>query len=121
LKKGQMKIKDIAILIRGSVDGDGDTDITGLSGLERAQPGDLVFALDEERLALAEKTEASCVLTTEGIRASAKPLLRASNPKLAFILIYNAMNKPVARKAYTDPSATVAASAKIGQNVWIDA
>jgi UDP-3-O-[3-hydroxymyristoyl] glucosamine N-acyltransferase len=116
-----MKIKDIAVLVRGSVDGDGDTDITGLSGLEGAKAGDLVFAIDEERLAIAEKTGASCVLTTEGIRRSAKPLMRVSNPKLAFILIYNALNKPAAGKAYTDPSATVAASAKIGQNVWIGA
>ncbi len=116
-----MKIKELAILIHGVVEGDGDTDISGFSGLEDAKPGDLTFALDEGRLVIAERSGAACVLTTQTIRKSKKPLVRVPDPKMAFILVYNALNKPAARKAFRDPSATVSASAKIGQNVWIDA
>lgn len=116
-----MKIAELSKLIQGVVEGDPDVDVRGLSGLENAKSGDLTFALDEERLAIAEKSSASCVLTTKEIRRSTKPLIRVANPKMAFLLIYNAMNKPVARKAFQDPSATVAPSAKVGRNVWIDA
>lgn len=116
-----MKIKELAMLIQGAVEGPGDTDVTGVSGLEEAKAGDLVFATDEGKLAIAEKTAASCILTSKKGRKSSKPLVRVDNPKLAFLLIYNFINKPAARKAFIDPSATVASSAKIGGNVWIGA
>ncbi len=116
-----MKIKELAMFMHGTVEGDGNTEVSGLSGMETAKAGDLVFAIDDEKLGFAEKTGASCVLTSKSTRASTKPLVRVDNPKLAFLLIYNFMNKPVGRKAFTDPSATIAPSAKIGANVWIDA
>jgi len=53
-----MKIRELAPLVQGAVDGDGDTEVAGLSGFEMAKPGDMVFAMDEERLAAAEKTTA---------------------------------------------------------------
>lgn len=114
-----MKIKELAVFIQGVVEGNGDADVTGLSGFEAAKAGDLVFAMDDEKLAIAEKSAASCILTGKDVRSSSKPLVRVANPKLAFLLIYNYMNRPEVRGAFTDPSATVASSAKIGQNVWI--
>ena len=44
-----MKIQELAKLIEGLVEGSGDIDIKGLSGIEKAKPGDLTFAVDEER------------------------------------------------------------------------
>ena len=58
-----MKIKELAILVKGVAEGDNDINITGLSGIESGRLGDLTFAVDEIHLANAEKSDVSCVLT----------------------------------------------------------
>lgn len=114
-----MKIDKLALLVGGVVEGDGNIDIIGLSGTESAKAGDLTFAVDENRLADVEKSNASCVLTSTSIRKSTKPLIRVKNPKLAFLIIYNALHKEKAREAFRHPTTVIADSAKIGKNVWV--
>lgn len=114
-----MDIKKLASLVGGTVEGDGSCDITGLKGIESAEKGDMTFAVDEALLGLAEKSGASCILTTTAARKSSKPLIRVANPKLAFLMIYNILNKPELRPSFKDPSASVSSSARIGKNVWI--
>lgn len=114
-----MKILELAKLTEGIVEGDTDVDITGLSGTETAKMGDLTFAIDEDRLAIAEKSSASCVLTNRSVRKSTKTLIRVNNPKLSFIIIYNTFNTPKDRESFLHPMATVSSSAAIGRNVWI--
>ena len=102
-----MKIKDIALLLEGIVEGDGNINITGFSGIEFAKNGDLTFALDEDKLALAEKSNTFCILTTKIIRKSTKPLIRVNNPKLSFILAYNALHNLQFQEAFVHPSAVI--------------
>jgi UDP-3-O-[3-hydroxymyristoyl] glucosamine N-acyltransferase len=92
-----------------------------MSGFESAKAGDLTFAMDEEKLGIAEKSGASCILTSKSARKSAKPLIRVEDPKLAFLIIYNTLNKQESRPAFTHPSAVIAPSVKAGKNVWIGA
>lgn len=114
-----MKIRELAQLIEGLVEGSDDIDIKGLNGIEKADVGDLTFAIDEDRLAEAERSKASCILTSKTIRKSSKTLIRVTNPKLSFIIIYNTFNTPKDRGSFIHPMATVSDSAKIGKNVWI--
>ncbi|MFA6078267.1 MAG: UDP-3-O-(3-hydroxymyristoyl)glucosamine N-acyltransferase [Candidatus Omnitrophota bacterium] len=114
-----MKIRELAQLIEGIVEGDGDIDIKGMSGIETAKPGDLTFAMDEAFLASAEKSRASCILTNNSARRSSKALIKVSNPKLSFLIIYNTLNTPKDRESFIHPLATVSDSAHIGKNVWI--
>lgn len=114
-----MEIAKIAGLLGGIAEGDDGSNITGLSGLELANKGDLVFAADDEKLSLAEKTGASCVLTSESARKSTKPLIRVKNPKLSFLLVYNALNAYQERKGNIDPKAAISPTAKLGKDVWI--
>jgi len=86
-----MKIRELAKLIEGQVEGSDDIDINGLSGIEKAKSGDLTFAIDEAKLDIAEKSKASCILTNKTIRKSSKALIRVTNPKLSFLIIYNAL------------------------------
>jgi len=118
---GHMKIKDLARIVEGTVEGDGDIDITGMDGIDTAEPGDLTFAVDENKLSDAEKSRASCVLTVISSRKSTKPLIRVSNPKLSFLITYNALNAAKEVKTFTHPSANVSEKAIIGKNVHIDA
>ena len=56
-----MKIIDLSVHIKGTVEGDEGIDLKCLSGIESARQADLTFALDETRLSLAEKGKCSCV------------------------------------------------------------
>lgn len=116
-----MNITKIAKMVEGVVEGDAAIDVTGMRGVEDAGPGDLTFAIDEEKLACAEKGKASCVLTGHSARRSAKTLIRVANPKLAFLIVYNALNIPRSWGSFVDPSAAVADPSRFGKNVWIGA
>ena len=116
-----MKIKELALLIEGFVEGDDSIHITNLSGIESAQPGDLTFAMDEDKLALAELSSSCCVLTTQTIRKSTKPLIRVNNPKLAFLIAYNAFQEKVPLASFIHPTAVIAHTAQLGQNIRIEA
>ena len=115
-----MKISDLAGIIKGTIEGDGDIDIIGLSGIKTAQSSDLTFAVDDDVLTLAEKSQTACVLTTHTVRKSFKPLIRVTNPKLAFLMSYQVLHAVQSSRSCIDPSAVVAASVKLGNNVRID-
>ena len=114
-----MKISELARIVNGAVEGDGGIDIQGLGGMESAKAGDLTFATDEDNLSCAERSGASCILTNKIVRSSTKCLIRVANPKLAFVIIYNALNTPRGRGAFVHPTAVVAESARLGKNVWV--
>lgn len=115
-----MKINDLALLIKGAVEGDSNVDITGLSGPATARPNDLTFAVDENKLTIVEQSQTSCILTTTTVRKSIKTLIRVSNPKLAFLILYHALYPTILRKSFIHPSAVLAHSVRLGNNVWID-
>ncbi|MFA6320345.1 MAG: UDP-3-O-(3-hydroxymyristoyl)glucosamine N-acyltransferase [Candidatus Omnitrophota bacterium] len=115
-----MNIRELARLVGGAIEGDSDIDIIGVSGIETAKSGDMAFALSEERLAGAEKSKASCILTDKTIRKSTKTLIRVKNPKLSFLISSNILNVPQVRESFVHSAATVSDKACLGENVWID-
>lgn len=50
-----MKITDLAVLIKGTVEGDDNVDVASLSGIGMARMGDLTFALDEKEAQFGRK------------------------------------------------------------------
>ena len=56
-----MEISKLAAMVDGVVEGDGSIDIEDMSGIDDAETGDMTFAVDEARLAAAEKSAASCI------------------------------------------------------------
>jgi UDP-3-O-[3-hydroxymyristoyl] glucosamine N-acyltransferase len=116
-----LKIKELALLIEGTIEGDDNVDITDLNGIESARLGDLTFATDEDKLGLAEDSQTTCVLTTKTSRKSTKTLIRVNNPKLAFLIAYNAFHEKVSAESFIHPTAAIADSVILGKNVRIDA
>lgn len=109
----------MAHLVEGVVEGDGQIEITGVSGPTKAKEHDLTFAANESRLLEAEKSPSRCILTTSESRNSSKTLIRVSNPKLAFLILYNVLNKISVKETYIHPTAVIAADVVLGKNVWI--
>jgi len=116
-----LKIKELALLIEGTIEGDDNVDITDLNGIESARLGDLTFAVDEDKLGLAEISQTACVLTTKTLRKSTKTLIRVANPKLAFLIAYNIFHEKVAAPSSVHPSAAIAESVTLGKGVQISA
>ena len=100
--------------------GNGATRVLGIASIQSAREGDLVFAEDDSRLREALESRASVVLTGQfaANAQSSKPLLIASDPKLAFArvaVLFSHAEKRVGR----DESAQIHLSAKIGEETWI--
>ena len=114
-----MKIKELAVLVKGIAECDDDIDITGINGVGSAGLGDITFAMNEEHLTSAEKTDVSGILTSHTMRKSSKPLIRVENPKFSFLVVYDIFKSQGGRDAFVHPTAVVSASAQIGNHVWI--
>lgn len=114
-----MKLKDIALLIEGRVIGDGEVEISGVSGLSEAAEGDITFISGVKFLKAVKESRATAVIVEEGIEGLEKPQIACSNPQLSFALLLGHFYlKPhpywgISEKAVVSPSA------RIGKNVTV--
>src|SRR5437870_2943453 len=77
-------VAEIAQHVGGEVVGDSALVLKGFAPADRAQPGDLTFAENENYFARAEQSAAAAVIV-DGVFASArKVLIRVSNARIAF-------------------------------------
>jgi len=112
---------EIAKIVGGEISGDANVKITGLTGIEKAKIGDLVFARDARYLKEAEASLASGVIVPFEIENSSKPLIRVKNPDYAFsrLLGMEAPHSDVEKTRH--PSAVIGKNVKLGKNVSIGA
>ena len=114
--------KEIADFIHARLLGDGTTQLTGVSSIDAASNGDLVFVTDEPRLSDAIASGASAIITGDfGVDvASNKPLLLHSHPRLAFARAARLICTSSARRSGIHPTAIIHPSASLAANVTID-
>src|SRR4051794_1442257 len=81
-----MRLASIAERLQCRLEGDGDVEITRVSGIEQALPGDLTFIASAKYLAHLDSTRASAVIVGVTVPAVAQgpALLRSDYPYLAF-------------------------------------
>ncbi|MHC4777627.1 MAG: UDP-3-O-(3-hydroxymyristoyl)glucosamine N-acyltransferase [Planctomycetota bacterium] len=82
-----MKLKDVAKLVSGKLEGDGEVEITGLRDLGGASEGDLSFVQSERHLGAAEASGASAFLVPPGLVVEGRPCIQVGNPKFSFIVL----------------------------------
>ena len=105
--------------------GSGDTEITGVAGIETAGPGQLTFVSNPKYAAAARSTNASAIIVGEDFPALSIATLRSKNPYLDFARALEMFYQPpnyapgVHDTAVVHPSARVAAGAHIGPYVVI--
>lgn len=127
------KLTQLADLIGGQVQGDGDVDIVRVAPIDQAGEGDITFVSNPKYLPLLKNCRASAVIVAPGIEAQGANLLVCGNPYLAFakILTHLHVSRPaplgvmagatVAASAQIDPSASVHPGCVIGERVRIGA
>lgn len=120
-KKAAYTLGELAEIVRGEVMGDPDLIIRGVSGVKESRSDTITFAENPGYLEAAEQSAAGAVIVPDEVTDSGKPLLRVGNPRLAFAKIARLFVPDVFYKPGIHPTAVVADSAKIGENVSIHA
>ncbi len=116
-----MKLREIAEKIGGRVVGDGEVEISGIASLQSATARDLVFVESDKHLEPAMKSGAGAVIAGEfaGAAASAKPMIIAEQPRLAFARAAALICPPERVEPGIHYSAMVQESVRLGKAVAI--
>lgn len=127
-----MKLSEIAAKLDCRLDAsssagaaNADLEITGVAGIEEAQPGQITFFANKRYFPLLKTTRASAIFLDDNVtvtRAPAAPplaLLRSDNPYLAFARAIEFFYQPPAYAPALHATAVIAKSAKIGANAHI--
>jgi UDP-3-O-[3-hydroxymyristoyl] glucosamine N-acyltransferase len=115
-------VQEVAEFVQARLVGDGEVQLSGISSISSAAPGDLVFVEDEEHLEPAFQSRASAVIAGDfaAERANPKPLLVSAQPKLAFARAAQLLCQRPLRKPGVHPSAIVHPPGQLGDEVTID-
>ena len=116
-----MKLAEVANHLGATLHGNPDVEITGVSGLEAAAPGDLTFVANPKYATLARTTKATAVLVEPAFHEIPSATLRIDNPYLAFAHAIELFYSPPAYAPGIHPTAVIAPTAKIGVNAHIGA
>ena len=117
-----MKLSDIASALDATLEnGNPETEITGVAGIEEAASGQITFVANSTYAAAAKSTSASAVIVSQDFPAIPTGMLRSKNPYLAFARAINLFYKAPRYEAGVHPTAVIAATAKIGANAHVAA
>jgi UDP-3-O-[3-hydroxymyristoyl] glucosamine N-acyltransferase len=131
-----MKLRDLAAVLGCELKGAGDLEITGVAGMERAGPTELTFLANPKYAHKVKHLRAGAILVSKPIDSAASVKKAASgaegalqemsqvisaNPYLDFARALELFYRPPRPAPGVHPMASVAASAKIGENTSIGA
>ncbi len=115
-----MKLSQIASVVGARLDG-ADAEITAVTGIEEAGPGQLSFVANPRYAAAARSTRAAALIVAEDFPALATPTLRSANPYLAFAHALRLFYAPPQYGPGIHPTAVIAPSARLGKTPSIAA
>jgi UDP-3-O-[3-hydroxymyristoyl] glucosamine N-acyltransferase len=126
-------VAEIAKLLGGQVIGDPALVLTGFAPADRAHPGDLTFAENENYFVRAEQSAASAILIDAAFASSGKTLIRVPQARIAFAKVLPLFfpeptfaggihaTAIIAESTRVDPAAHVGPYCVVGENVDIGA
>jgi UDP-3-O-[3-hydroxymyristoyl] glucosamine N-acyltransferase len=114
-----VKLSEIAARLECVLKGDGNLEITRVTGIEEAEAGHLTFISNPKYAAKAKTTKASAVIVSPDFPEIPPATLRSGNPYLTFARAVALFYEEPKAKRGVDPSARIATSAKIGDGASI--
>lgn len=109
---------EIASHVGGELAGDANLEITGVSSLQHAQPGDIAFAESERVLPEAAASAASALLVPVGLDCG-KPCVRTGDPRLAFARVLELFSPAPPQRRGVHPTAVIGEGFTGGADVWV--
>ncbi|MDD5634249.1 MAG: UDP-3-O-(3-hydroxymyristoyl)glucosamine N-acyltransferase [Candidatus Omnitrophica bacterium] len=115
-------LKHVAQFINGTVIGDENLIVTGMTSCDLAKEGDITFAMDGKDLERVKSSKAGCVLTSTDVENYPKTILKVKDMKLAMTMMYNAMLELMPpEKGVVHATAVIGENVKLGNNVAVGA
>jgi UDP-3-O-[3-hydroxymyristoyl] glucosamine N-acyltransferase len=115
-------VKEVADFVQARVLGDETVRLSGISSVDSATPGDLIFVDHEGNLSLALESRASAVIVGDFAAGptNSKTVLLAAQPRLAFARAAQLLCPRPERKPGVHPSAIVHPSARLTDGVCVE-
>ena len=115
-----MKLSQIAEAIGAKIENvSPETEITGISGIEQAVPGQLTFVHNTKYAAAAKTTRATAVIVDDKFPSIPAGMLRTSNPYLAWARAVELFYQPPRYASGIHPTAVIHPTAKVGKNAHL--
>jgi len=115
-----MNLSDIAIAIGARLENaSAETEISGVSAIEHAAPGQLSFLHNPKYAPAAKTTRASAVIIDENFPAISTGMLRTNNPHLAWAKAVALFYNPPRYDPGVHPTAVIHSTAKVGKNAHL--
>jgi UDP-3-O-[3-hydroxymyristoyl] glucosamine N-acyltransferase len=122
----EYKLGKLADLLNTRLDGESDTIVNGVNGINEAGPGDLTFVHNPKYATAIATTKAAAIILDEDTDRAGKPALRTDQPYLAFAgalrIFAPDQNLPrtVSEQAFVSPDAELGEGVGIGPFAVID-
>lgn len=110
-----MKLAELAITLGCKLEGGGDPEITGVAGMDEAQPTELTFLSNPRYHRKLKTTRAAAIIVGPEVEAPGRALLRSDNPYLTFARAIEVFHPPERPPAGIHPTAIIAPDARIGR------
>ena len=114
-----MKLSEIAARLDCVLKGNGDVEITAVTGIDEAVPGNLTFVSNPKYAAKARITQASAVIVAMDFPEIEAATLRSTNPYLTFARSIELFYEPPQPAVGFDATARIAATVEIGAGASI--
>ncbi len=115
----RISLKEIADAVDGRLRGNPDMMIAGVSPFETAGPDQITLAGTPKFLKKIGVTEAGAVIVPLKFEASEKPLVRVSNPQVAFARVVEMFHPRPAPRDFISPGAHIGENFSAGKAVTI--
>jgi len=115
----KMTLKEIAEVIGGRIEGNPDTIITGIAGIDKAKEGDITFVANPKYIKQIESTKASAVVCSPDVAVKSKTLLKVENPYLVYAKVMRFLTPPMPESGRKDERAFIGKNVRLGCKVTI--
>ena len=116
-----MKLSELASALGCELRGDGGIEISGVAGMDSASSSELTFLANPKYAHKVKQTQAGAVLVSQPIDGLPAAQLISANPYFDFARALSMFYQPPRPKPGIHPMASIAASARIGENASIGA
>jgi len=104
---------ELALALHATLEGDPSRIVTGVAPLEAAGPGEISFLVDRRYTEAARTSRAGAVLVPADGPSLSTAVLRVAAPQQGLVALLSLFNPPSVPPAGRDPSAIVAADARV--------
>lgn len=111
-------LREIAELVNGTLIGDGDIEITGVTNIEDATGEDISFAV-APHLEKAALSSAAALIIPDTVTEFAKPAIRVENPRMAFVSLLKIFTPQITVASGVHSTAVIGNNVTLGENVSI--